>query len=108
MINYTGKARRVEKNGLDLEDLCKKICEELELTDGDSTYYSYVDILMSETEGESTFYVEAKGELYEVFDVEEESIPEAVITPIEDGLFSFKASVQPGYEELCTVLEYNL
>lgn len=80
---HKGILRKVERNGLTLDELCEKICKKLNIDYYEG--YTWYRLL----KGECSDYVAHNGELYYIEDEEFEEGTYSSITKNEDGTYSY-------------------
>lgn len=99
---HKGILRKVERNGLTLNELCEKICKELHI----DHYWEY-DWYRNLRE-ECSDYVAHNGELYHIEDEEFEEGTYSSITKNEDGTYSYVEEFWNGGTTLVECLEKSL
>lgn len=99
---HRGTLRKVERNGLTLNELCEKICKELHI----DHYWEY-DWYRNLRE-ECSDYVAHNGELYRIEDEEFEEGTFHSITKNEDGTYSYIEEFWNGGTDLVECLERSL
>ena len=99
---HKGILRKVERNGLTLEELCEKICKKLNI-DHYEGYTWYRNL-----RGECSDYVAHDGELYHIEDEELEEGNYSSITENEDGTYSYIEEFWNGGTDLVECLERSL
>lgn len=99
---HKGTLRKVERNGLILEELCEKICKELNI-DHYEEYTWYRNL-----REECSDYVAYNGELYHIEDEEFEEGTYSSITKNEDGTYSYVEEFWNGGTDLVERLEKSL
>lgn len=99
---HKGTLRKVERNGLTLEELCEKICKELNI-DHYEEYTWYRNL-----REECSDYVAYNGELYHIEDEEFEEGTYSSITKNEDGTYSYVEEFWNGGTDLVERLEKSL
>lgn len=99
---HKGILRKVERNRLTLEELCEKICKELNIDYYEG--YTWYRLLR----GECSDYVAHNGELYHIEDEEFEEGTYSSITKNEDGTYSYVEEFWNGGTCLLECLERSL
>lgn len=99
---HKGILRKVERNGLTLEELCEKICKELNIDYYEG--YTWYRLLKEECSD----YVAHNGELYYIEDEEFEEGTYSSIIKNEDGTYSYVEEFWNGGTDLVECLERSL
>lgn len=99
---HKGTLRKVERNGLTLEELCERICKALNIA-----RYEQYDWYRS-LRAECWDYVAHNGELYYIEDEEFEEGTYSSITKNEDGTYSYVEEFWNGGTDLIECLERSL